>query len=131
MSHLPVEIDVNSVVESLALCDWNDADIAEVVGLPLDQFRRDYHNQLKARDHVLADAVSVARKTIRRVNRYLTEDGKTVGELPRHEYNAGVDMAWKMMQSKGGFSINPVTANVNFDTSDPEVVKALKTLKII
>jgi hypothetical protein len=50
--------------------------------------------------------------------------------MPRHVFNESAKLVVETLKSKGGWTVNPVTATLNYDMSNPEVVKALKVLGV-
>ena len=126
--HLPASVDIASLVQSLAGCDYNHFDIAEIIGLPVDQMRRDYANQLKAREVLIDDAYYCAQALVKRLRRHL--EAGTHEQMPRHVFNESAKLVVETLKSKGGWTVNPVTATLNYDMSNPEVVKALKVLGV-
>ena len=128
MSNLPSTVDISMLVQSLAGCDWNHGDIAEAIGLPVEQMRRDYAQELKAREVLIDDAYYCAQALVKRLRRHL--EAGTHEQMPRHVFNESAKLVVETLKSKGGWTVNPVTATLNYDMSNPDVVKALKVLGV-
>jgi hypothetical protein len=127
--NFPASINIGELVKGLAICDVNHADIADAIGIGVDQMRRDYRYELRAREELLDDAAYCARMLIKKL-KIRIEEG-THEQMPRHVFNESAKMVVETLKSKGGWTVNPVTATLNYDMSDPQVIQALKTLGVL
>jgi hypothetical protein len=127
--NFPDSVNVGDIVRALVICDANHFEIADAIGLNVDQLRTDYRYELRAREELLDDAVFCARNLVKKLRKNIEEG--THESMPRHVFNESAKMVIETLKSKGGWTISPETKTLNINMNDPATVKLLLELGVI
>jgi hypothetical protein len=119
---IPAVDPIGVKVAALAACDWNHGDIAEAIGLSVEQMRRDYPVQL-ANVELLDDAYFCASELVKKLRGEIVAG--THVKMPRHVFNESAKMVIKTLEAKGNWNAKPQEKEIDLDPKDPKVAKVL------